>query len=117
MLRVENLTCGVTLIEHGRIADRFWTRFKGLIGVQYLALGDGLLIMPANQIHTCFMRIPIDVIYVGAGAKIIGIDNRLKPWRIGRRRSATEYVIELPDGTAARTGSQVGDKLRIESQT
>jgi uncharacterized membrane protein (UPF0127 family) len=111
ILRVENVTRGVTLIEHGRIADNFWTRLKGLLGVRGLAAGDGLLITPANQVHTHFMAMPVDVLYVDASNVVIDIDRALRPWRIGRHRRGAQSVIELPSGTAARTGSSVGDQL------
>jgi uncharacterized membrane protein (UPF0127 family) len=64
MLRVENQTRGVVLVERGRVADNFWTRFRGLIGVRNLPPGDGLAIVPCNGVHCMFMSIPIDVVYV-----------------------------------------------------
>jgi uncharacterized membrane protein (UPF0127 family) len=39
----------------------------------------------------------------------------MQTWRIGRKRSAAAFVIEAPSGTAQRTGSQVGDHLKIST--
>jgi uncharacterized membrane protein (UPF0127 family) len=113
ILRIANVTRRVTLIEHGRIADNFWTRLKGLLGVRHLAAGDGLLITPANQVHTHFMSIPVDVLYVDASNVIVGIDLELRPWRIGRLRRGAHSVIELPGGVAQHTASTVGDELSV----
>ncbi|NOX64132.1 MAG: DUF192 domain-containing protein [Chloroflexi bacterium] len=113
-LRVVDLTRKATLVERGRVADTFWSRLKGLIGVRELPDGDGLLIMPCNSVHCMFMSIPIDVIYVDADHRIVDIDHAMKPWRVGRPRRQARYVIETPAGMAERVGAQPGDQLRIE---
>ena len=112
-LRVDNITRQATIIDRGRVADTFWTRFKGLMGVRQLAPGDGLLITASNGVHTHFMVIPIDVFYVNADNVVIGVDVALPPWRIGRRRRGACSVIEAPVGTVVRTGSMAGDKLKL----
>ncbi|RMH38557.1 MAG: DUF192 domain-containing protein, partial [Gammaproteobacteria bacterium] len=42
-------------MTNGRVADSFWSRTKGLIGVKRLDAGDGLLIEPCNSVHCFFM--------------------------------------------------------------
>ena len=37
----------------------------------------------------------------------------MKPWRIGRRRSAARFVIEMPSGVVKSTKTIVGDQLQI----
>lgn len=116
-MRVENRTRGVTLIDHGWLADTFWTRLAGLIGVRQLAPGEGLVITPANQVHTHFMAVALDVFYVDGDGRVVDIDCALAPWRIGRPRRAARYVVETPIGTVARTGSRVGDLLVVTQET
>ncbi len=110
-IRVENVTRGAPVVVSGRVASTFWSRFRGLMGVSSLALGAGLVIEPCSSIHTHFMRIPIDVLYVDQDHVIAGIDRNLRPWRIGRFYKKVHYVVELPAGGAA--GCQVGDRLQI----
>jgi uncharacterized protein len=110
-IRVDNQTRHVTLLDQGWLADNFLTRFKGLMGIQHLAPGEGLLITPANQVHTHFMATAIDVFYVNADNVLIDIEPAMRPWRIGRKRSQARYVLELPSGAAARTGSSIGDQI------
>lgn len=115
MLQVENLTRGVTLIESGRVANNPWTRLRGLIGVRALDAGDGLAIIPCNGVHCLFMSILIDVVYVSADHQVVDIDPNMRPWTIGRARRGVRYVLELPAGHCAHTGTVVGDQLQTRT--
>lgn len=112
-MRVENQTRGVVLVERGRVADNFWTRFRGLIGVRNLPPGDGLAIVPCNDVHCMFMSIPIDVVYVDRADRVVALDREMKPWAVGRPHRGARYVLELPAGTIARSGTLVGDQLQV----
>ena len=108
---VTNLTRGLTVASAGRVADRFWSNFRGLMLAPPLPTGAGLVIVPCSSIHTQFMRFPIDVVYVNKANEIVGIDRNLRPWRIGRFYKKVHYVVELPADGAE--GCQVGDRLEI----
>ena len=116
MLHVENLTRNTVLVEQGRVADNFWKKFRGLMGVRQLPPGDGLLITHCDNVHTHFMRMPIDVLYVNRHNCIVGIDPAMKTWRIGRKHAESAYVIELPSGTTMHTQSAIGDQLKISTK-
>ncbi len=112
-VQVRNVTRGVDLMTQGRLAANPWTRLKGLIGVKHLAPGDGLLIRPCKGVHCMFMSIPIDVVYVDRDHRVVGLDEGMAPWRMGRIYRNGDYVVELPAGTIAATGTQVGDTLQV----
>jgi len=112
-MRVVNLNREQTLVTKGRLANSFWSRFRGLIGRDGLQAGEGLLIVRCNSIHTHFMRFPIDVLYVGSDCEVVGIDHALRPWRFGRIHRGARFVLELPAGTAKATNTQVGDRLEV----
>ena len=112
-VQVRNLTRGRALVTSGRLADRFWSRFRGLMGNDGLQAGEGLVILRCNSIHTHFMRFPIDVLYVGSDCEVVGIDHALRPWRFGRIHRGARFVLELPAGTAKATNTQVGDRLEV----
>jgi uncharacterized protein len=112
-LRIDNVSRDVNLVQQGTLADTFWTRLKGLMGVRCLAAGEGLLIRPSQQVHTHFMRMPVDVLYVNGDDQIMDVDIHLRPWRVGRPRWNAHYVVEVPSGTIAQTQSRVGDQLKI----
>ncbi len=117
MLSVKNVTRNTLLVEEGRVADNFWTKFRGLMGVRQLPIGDGLLIEACDSVHTHFMRIPIDIFYIDEKQRIVGIDAAMQSWRIGRRHANAAAVLEVPSGTAARTQSTIGDQLKIATDT
>jgi uncharacterized membrane protein (UPF0127 family) len=94
------------------VADRPHSRLRGLIGRRELAIGDGLLLRPTPSIHTWFMRFPIDVVFLDAELRVLGVRPELRPWRLaGRRR--TRAVLELPGGEARRVGLEPGAVLQF----
>ena len=113
-IAVENVTRRQTLVCAGEVADNHWTRMKGLLGRKGLAPGEGLLIVPSNSIHMLFMRFPIDVLYVDKSLQVIGLHHTLRPWRLGAFHLRSRFVVELPAGTLAATGTQLGDQLAVQ---
>jgi uncharacterized membrane protein (UPF0127 family) len=113
-IRIENLSQEQTLVTHGRVADGFWTRMKGLIGSKPLAEGEALLIVPCNSIHSQFMGFPIDAVFGNKELKVVAIHREMPPWRFGKIHRGAHFVIELPAGTVAATGTQQGDQLQIQ---
>ena len=113
MVRVENLTRQADLISDGKMANTHWTRLRGLIGVRDLPVGSGIVIEPCHGIHCMFMSIPIDVVYANRQDQVVALDRGMKPWTFGRIYRDSRYVVEVPVGTIERTGTQVGDQLRL----
>lgn len=96
-----------------RLADSPLLRLRGLLGRAGLSSDEGLLIRPAWAIHTCFMRFPIDALFLGRDLEILAVRPNLRPWRAATRRGA-RAVLELRAGEAARRGLAVGDRLTME---
>ena len=117
MYQIKNLTRNQTLVERGRLADSFWTRLKGLLGVRRLEGDEGLLITATNSIHTHFMSIPIDVLYIDAAGLVVDMDRNLPPWRFAAWRRRARHVIELPAGALTAPSGlpvvAVGDQLGV----
>lgn len=106
-----NKTREQVLAHNTRLARSYWQRLVGLMGAKPLAQGEALIIDPCSSVHTHWMRFAIDIIYVNKEHVVVGIDHSLKPWRLGRFYRRVQYVVELPAGTAAATGTLVGDEL------
>jgi uncharacterized protein len=104
---------GAVLVRHGRVASRFWSRLRGLLGTRELLPGDGLLITPCSSVHMFGMRYAIDVLYLDAQDRVVGVDGSLAPGRIGGLYRGARYVIELPAGTCEELGVEVGDAVAI----
>ena len=64
------------------VARTFLQRARGLIGRRGLAKGEGMLIMQCNCIHTCFMRFPIDAIFLDAEGRVVKQVRGIRPWRV-----------------------------------
>lgn len=101
----------VGVVEEARTP---WTRMVGLLGRASLPPGEGLLLAPAWSIHTWFMRIPIDVVFLDADRRVLRVCPELPAWRLvsGTRKAHT--VLEFGAGTLARTPLVPGDLVRLE---
>ena len=93
------------------VADSFLTRFCGLMGRCRLAAGHGLLLMPCNSVHMCFMRFAIDVVYLDKEKHILKVVERLAPWTGLSACWQAHAVLEMPADTARQWGCQVGRQL------
>jgi uncharacterized membrane protein (UPF0127 family) len=112
---VLNKTRGVALSSTAEVARTLRKRTKGLIGrsFQEFAQGRALWIVPCDGIHTFGMRFPIDVAYLDSSGRIVKIYHRIAPFRIAALSFRTKSVVELPPGTLAQTGTNVGDILEF----
>lgn len=88
---------GRKIADKVREADSFVSRFKGLMLKKNLEEGEGLLLKKCGSIHTCFMRFPIDVIYLSADNVILAMET-VGPWRIGKLIKGAKNTLELPEG-------------------
>lgn len=112
--QVLNVTRDRVLATHATRAEGFWDRFRGLMGRRELPMGQGLHLIPCGSIHTFFMRIPIDVLFLDADGRVVRLYEALAPWRMTRPAFKTRSVVELPIGTLRGSGTEVGDLLAFE---
>jgi uncharacterized membrane protein (UPF0127 family) len=113
-VRITNQTRGTLLASDAREARTFWSRLVGLLGKSALAPGEALVIDPCTSVHTAFMRFTIDVLYVNREGEVIKVVPELKPFRMSAAGSMRCFVIELPSGIVAATGTAAGDRLHLE---
>lgn len=79
--------------------------------------GEGLWLPAANGIHMLFMRFAIDAVFVGPETgdgtrRVVAVRHRLPPWRgVAWWVRGARGVLELPAGTAERTGTREGDRV------
>jgi uncharacterized membrane protein (UPF0127 family) len=88
------------------------SRRRGLLGRTAFAEESALIIAPCSSIHTFFMRIVIDVVFVSRGGQVIKTYSALPAWRIAFGFSAFA-AIELPSGTVERSDTRRGDQLLL----
>jgi uncharacterized membrane protein (UPF0127 family) len=90
--QVKNSTRNTLLADQAETADSFMARFKGLMGVAELPMGRGLLITPCTSIHTFFMKIAIDALFLDHDGAVVEIYHALKPWRMSRFQIGRAHV-------------------------
>lgn len=74
-----------------KVADTPLARLRGLIGRR----DPGPLLLPRTRaIHTCFMHVTIDAVFLDADGRPVKVV-RLKPWRWAADRRACA-VLEVP---------------------
>ncbi len=102
---------GVCIISELIIADNFFGRACGLLFKKPLQIGEGLLIRPCNSVHTCFMRYPIDVVYLNENNEVTKIVEHMMPWRLSFDKNARS-VIEVSSLTKIKAQVNAGDTLK-----
>ena len=110
---------GELIAQHVEQARSFWARFKGLMGRASLEPGTGLYLADSS-IHMFFMRFPIDALFVAAPdatgrRRVVAIRPDLPPWRgLVLPVKGAAGVVELPAGSIAAAGVQLGDVVVFE---
>jgi uncharacterized protein len=112
-VQVLNRSRQVVVAGEAEMAESVWTRFVGLMGRRKIETDTGLVIYPNNGVHMFFMRFPIDVLHVAEDGTVLRVLDGLKPWRVGPIVKRCKYTVELPAGTARKTGTQKGDKIEL----
>lgn len=102
---------GRSLVEQVAVAGGFTGRALGLMGRLPLPPGRGLLLKPCAEIHTLFMRFPLDLIFLDEGDKVVRVARNVAPWRMvfgGRGvRAALEVTAGWMPADAVRPGDQI----------
>lgn len=111
---VRNTTTACVLGDRIRSADTFLFRLRGLLRSDGVPAGEGLWISPCTGIHSFGMRFEFDALFVGPDGKVVGVYERFRRNRMSRVFWNARGVLELPAGTIARTGTEVGDEIRFE---
>ena len=93
-----------------RVARGFFDRALGLMFSKGMGGFDGLLLEPCRSVHTCFMRYPIDVVFLDGGMRVVGLVRRMPPWRMTRLHPGAVRALELMGG-ALPADVGVGDRL------
>jgi uncharacterized membrane protein (UPF0127 family) len=116
-VRIFNINNGAVLADQAVTADKFLARLKGLIGKRSMDNREALVITPCTMVHCFGMKINIDVLFVNKGGQIIKIIAPMHPGQISPCIRKARYVVELPAGQAAHTGTKEGDYIRIDADS
>ena len=114
-MEILNLTKNTVCVRHLRKAETFADRLTGMIGKDFSQF-DGMLFDRCNAIHTFFMKIPLDILFVSREGRVLKSIKKFPPWRpfLGCKNSF--YVIELPGGSLQESRTEEGDMLLLETE-
>jgi len=100
-------------------ADTFKKRLFGLMGKKEFS---GLLFKQkysnrfCSSIHTSFMRVPIDLIYINKNMRITQTTT-IKPWKIFiPKDDNTKYILELPENSIKNNDIKVNNTIKIKKK-
>ena len=112
-MRLINKTKNITLAESVFIANTFFTRVRGLLGVKEFLPNQAVILQPCNSVHTFFMRFAIDIIFIDKNYRVIKTLPSVNPNRIIPIYWYSNKVIELPAGRLGLTNTQLQDQLQL----
>jgi len=101
----------------GRVerADTFLARFRGWMLRRPPGPGEAILLAPCDSIHTCFMRFPIDILFLDPEGRVVRRFDGVAPWKYVPPVAGAASVLELPAGALAPppAGPAPGDRIRF----
>jgi len=114
IVRARNLTRDVVIAERVEVAETSETRNRGLLGRDGLAPGTGLWLVPCEWVHMFGMKFAIDVVVLDKRDRVVGVQEDLKPGRIGKFFWGAHSTLELPVGVIRVSRTAKGDQLAWE---
>ncbi|UCG35546.1 MAG: DUF192 domain-containing protein [Candidatus Omnitrophota bacterium] len=112
MYQIINKTKERGIVLRAYAAESFLKRLFGLMFKKSMDPQEALIFGYAILIHTCFMRFPIDVVFIDKNKRILKVYEGLKPWRVAACIRSC-LTLELAPGTVSRASIQVGDTLEF----
>lgn len=103
---------GEIICQNVKVAESMEERMLGLMFKEQMPSCDGLLISPCNSIHTFFMKMSIDVVFLSKDYKVVKVFYDLRPWKLTSIYFKSRHVLEMKAGTLV-PNLQVGESLRF----
>ncbi len=105
---IYNRTKSEVLAEKPFFALRWQDRLRGMIARRFSGSLDAMVFPRCNAVHSFFMGMPIDVLFVDKNRTVLKKVSCLRPWHPGVFCPGAADVIELPAGSCT---AEAGDRL------
>lgn len=106
----------IVVVRPVAVANTWRQRAVGLMGRRRLTEHDALFFPRCRTIHTCFMRVPMDAVFVSRAMSVVQVFSEIRPFRFSPPVWQAWGVLELAAGMSQTLGIQVGDQLRLEDE-
>ncbi|MBR4508900.1 MAG: DUF192 domain-containing protein [Elusimicrobiaceae bacterium] len=93
-----NAKTGKIIADNLEMKDSYLGRLIGLLGKKGLKKGQGIVLKPCSQIHTCFMRFAIDVVFISKDLKVLKIIKNMGAWHFSPIVLKSLYTLEVAAG-------------------
>ena len=115
---IANLTNKKYIARNAFFALSFIDRMRGMIGRKFHEDGfDAMVFANCNSIHSLFMRQNIDVIFLDAENKVVGLRANLATWLPFVYCSKAVRTIELPSGVIEHSGTEIGHVINVSEES
>ncbi len=111
---IRNATKNTVLAQRCRIRRSLFSRCIGLMFAKHMT--PTVLAFPYEttaDIHTCFVRHYLDVVFLNDHWQVVELVQGLRPWRFYAPKKRAMFVIELPEGTITQSKTKVGDVVNF----
>lgn len=106
---------GRCIASQVRMACSFRARCMGLLRQTNIPEHGGLLLVPGRSVHTLGMRFSIDVVFLSRQMRVLGLAERVPPWRVVIAPRGTARALELAAGRIAASRLTIGTYLTVDS--
>lgn len=87
-------------------------RLQGMIGRKFSEKMDAMIFPRCNAIHMLFMTIPLDVLFLDRGNRVVRVVRHIRPWHPGIWVRDAVTAVEFPAGSL--DGVSCGDRIRLD---
>ncbi len=112
---IKDVTKNRILANKCSICSSFLTRGIGLMFKKKITPTILAFKKPSTaSIHTFFVHKGIDVLFLDKNHRVVSLVKGLKPWKVCTPKQKAMFVVELPEGSIARSGTVVGDIINFK---
>jgi uncharacterized protein len=108
---------GRVLIPDVRFCVRLGERMKGLLGTRELGEGRAVFLAPCSAIHTFFMRMDLDIVFLRRDLRVARIVRGVVPNRMASVGLGAWGVVEMQAGWFPADALHEGDAVSFRPVT
>ena len=111
---IKNVSKNKVLVNKSKVVNSLIGKSLGLMfksKVEHSLVFNFYIENIKHYLHTYFMRLPLDILFLDSSFKVTKIYKNVNPWR-NNISGKGKYIIELQAGKSFNT--QIGDKISFK---